>query len=190
MPYGTPSLNLLMYPTVSLLCPQVSERWETVPNSEIGKSCLQEHVATDPGLALHKLAGQPLPQLPLVSSSASRPKAFLAPSLPWAHRVVWKTKNQSSHRRLMQELTRGLLLRSELQLPLITAYCYKPLEGKPQPQQVWAPALNLHPGHSATSTGESWSLWAAMDYPRVIQESNHLAPSFWDENEGKGACQC
>lgn len=51
-------------------------------------------MATDPGLALHKLAGQPLPQLPLVSSSASRPKAFLAPSLPSAHRAVWKTESE------------------------------------------------------------------------------------------------
>lgn len=111
-------------------------------------------MATDPGLALQKLAGQPLPQLPLVSSSASSPKAFLAPSLPWAHRAVWKTKNQSGHRRVMQELTHGLLLRSVLQLPLITALLLQATGGKttttaglgPSPEPASRPQCYQHWG--------------------------------------------
>lgn len=49
----------------SSIYPPVREGWETVPNSEAGKSCRQEHVTTHPGLGgTPHTCGQPLPTAP------------------------------------------------------------------------------------------------------------------------------
>lgn len=75
-----------------------------------------------------------------------------------------------------------------LKLTLMAAYCYKPLKGKPQPQQVWGPALTLYPGHSATSTGELWSLWAAMGLPNSRSGVKSLCPTFLGQKGGQRPC--
>lgn len=184
--YILPSLSLLTPHCASSTCPPVRESWETVPDSETGKSCLQERVATHPGLGGKPPRGQPLHSAPWCRvQSACRPMAFLALRFPWAQSCVEETRGQSSHRSVMQGSGPDPLAAPEAHTH--SSLLLQTTGGKtttttglgPSPKPAARPQCYQHRGamvfvgcHGTTQ--------------QFVQGSNHFAPHSWDKNEGKG----